>query len=125
MSLVQLNRPAVAGPAPATANRGKQKDATTSGRARRDDQKTSEEVDVQLAELQALDAQRERLEVSGQPLAAERVALALASYQACRGDLAAVLAARREAVETQLRLTELDTQRAALRVRLTTLIAEQ
>jgi outer membrane protein TolC len=84
-----------------------------------------EEIDVQLAELQALDAQRERLERSGLPLAAERVALALASYQAGRGDLAAVLAARREAVETQLRLTELDTQRAALRVRLTTLIAEQ
>jgi len=84
-----------------------------------------EEIDVQLAELQALDAQRERLERSGLPLAAERVALALASYQAGRGDLTAVLAARREAVETQLRLTELDTQRAALRVRLTTLIAEQ
>jgi cobalt-zinc-cadmium efflux system outer membrane protein len=85
----------------------------------------SEEVDVQLAELQALNAQRARLESSGQPLAAERVALAMASYQAGRGDLAAVLTARREAVETQLRLTELDTQRAALRVRLTTLIAEQ
>jgi outer membrane protein TolC len=84
-----------------------------------------EEIDVQLAELQALDAQRERLERSGLPLAAERVALTLASYQAGRGDLATVLAARREAVETQLRLTELDTQRAALRVRLTTLIAEQ
>jgi len=84
-----------------------------------------EEIEGQLAELQALDAQRARLEGSGQALAAERVALAMAGYQAGRGDLAAVLAARREAVETRLRLIELDAQRAALRVRLTTLIAEQ
>jgi outer membrane protein TolC len=52
------------------------------------------------------------------------VALALASYQAGRGDLGAVLAARREAVDTKLRLIDLDAQRAALRVRLTTLVAE-
>lgn len=84
-----------------------------------------EELEVQLAELLALDAQRARLERSGLPLAAERVALALASYQAGRADLGAVLAARREAVETRLRLIDLDTQRAALRVRLSTLIAEQ
>ena len=84
-----------------------------------------EEVEGQLAELRALDAQRARLQGSGQPLAAERVALAMAGYQAGRGDLAAVLAARREAVETRLRLIDLDAQRAALRVRLTTLTAEQ
>jgi hypothetical protein len=35
-----------------------------------------------------------------------------------------VLAARRESVETRLRLIDLDAQRAALRVRLNTLIAE-
>jgi outer membrane protein TolC len=87
--------------------------------------KHREEVEGQLAELQTLDAQRSRLQASGQPLAAERVALALASYQAGRGDLATVLTARREAVETGLRLIELDAQRAVLRVRLTTLIAEQ
>ncbi len=87
--------------------------------------KHGEEIEGQLAELQALDAQRARLDGSGLALAAERVALALASYQAGRGDLAAVLTARREAVETRLRLIDLDAQRAALRVRLTTLIAEQ
>ncbi len=84
-----------------------------------------EEIEGQLADLQALDTQRARLELNGQPLAAERVALALASYQAGRGDLASVLTARREAVETRLRLIELDAQRAALGIRLTTLIAEQ
>jgi len=65
-----------------------------------------------------------RLEGTGMPLASERVALALASYEAGRGDLAAVLGARREAIETRLRLIELDQQRSALNVRLTTLIAE-
>jgi outer membrane protein TolC len=84
----------------------------------------AEEVEAQLAELQALETQRARLLGSGQPLAAERVTLALASFQAGRGDLGAVLQARREAVETRMRLIDLDAQRAALNVRLTTLIAE-
>ncbi len=83
-----------------------------------------EELEAQLAELQALDSQRERLAADGQALAGERVALALASYQSGRGDLGAVLAARREAVDARLRLIELDAQRNALRVRLNTLVAE-
>jgi outer membrane protein, heavy metal efflux system len=83
-----------------------------------------EEVEGQLAELAALDAQHARLQSSGQPLAAERVALALASYQAGRGDLQSVLAARRDALEAGVRLIDLELQRAALRVRLTTLILE-
>ena len=48
----------------------------------------------------------------------------MASYQAGRGDLASVLGARREAVETRLRAIDLDAQRSALRIRLNTLIAE-
>jgi outer membrane protein TolC len=83
-----------------------------------------EEVDAQLAELQALEAQRARLDGAGQALAAERVVLALASYQSGRGGLGEVLAARREATETQLRMLDLDAQRLALRVRLNALIAE-
>lgn len=94
--------------------------------AERDDtlRRHREELDGWLAELQALDAQRARLLAQGQPLAQERVALALAGYQAGRGDLGGVLTARRDAVETRLRLIDLDTQRAALRVRLSTLISE-
>ena len=84
----------------------------------------AEEIDAQLAELKALDAQHARLERKPLALNSERVALTLASYQAGRGDLGAVLVARREAVETRLRLIDLDAQRAALRVRLNTLIAE-
>jgi outer membrane protein TolC len=83
-----------------------------------------EEVDAQLSELKALDAQHTRLERQALALNSERVALTLASYQAGRGELGTVLAARREAVETRLRLIDLDAQRAALRVRLNTLIAE-
>ena len=83
----------------------------------------AEEIDAQLAELQALDAQHARLERQALALNSERVALALASYQAGRGDLGAVLVARRDAVETRLRLIDLDAQRAALRVRLNSLIA--
>ena len=83
-----------------------------------------EEIEAQLAELQALDAQRVRLDGAGQALAAERVVLALASYQAGRGNLGDVLVARRDAAETQLRLLDLDAQRLALRVRLNTLIVE-
>ena len=83
-----------------------------------------EELEAWLAELEAVDAQRERLRGAGQALAAERVALALAAYEAGRADLASVLGARREAVETRLRLNDLDAQRLALQVRLTTLIAE-
>jgi outer membrane protein TolC len=84
----------------------------------------TEELEAQLAELQALDRQQARLQTEALPLAAERVTLALAAYEAARGDLPAVLQARREAVETRLRLIEIDAQRAALRVRLSTLIAE-
>ena len=82
------------------------------------------QTDAMLADLQALDAQAERLGASGQLLATERVALATAAYQAGRGDLSAVLSARSQVLETRLRAIDLDAQRAALRVRLTSLIAE-
>ncbi|WP_240668569.1 TolC family protein [Piscinibacter defluvii] len=94
--------------------------------AERDDllRRHAAETDAMLAELQALDAQAERLRGAGQPLAAERVTLATAAYQAGRGDLSAVLAARSQVLETQLRSIDLDAQRAALSLRLSTLIAE-
>ncbi len=103
----------------------KQKDAARIESERADTMRRhGEELDAQLAELKALDAQHARLQRHGIALNTERVALALASYEAGRGDLGAVLVARREAVETRLRLIDLDAQRAALRVRLNTLIAE-
>jgi outer membrane protein TolC len=103
----------------------KQRDAARIEAERADTvRRHGEEIDAQLAELKALDTQHARLERQALALNRERVALALASYEAGRGDLGAVLVARREAVETRLRLIDLDAQRAALRVRLNTLIAE-
>ena len=83
-----------------------------------------EEVEMQLAELQALDAQAQRLQGDGQRVAAERVTLATAAYQGARGDLGAVLAARTAALELSLRALALDAERADLRARLNTLIAD-
>jgi outer membrane protein TolC len=83
-----------------------------------------EEVEMQLAELQALDAQAQRLRTDGQRLAAERVSLATTAYQAGRGDLGAVLAARTAALELRVRALSLDAERMDLRVRLNTLTAE-
>lgn len=82
------------------------------------------ELDTMLAETAALEAQRARLQGPALALANERVALALAGYQAGRGELGAVLAARAQAIELRLRAIELDAQHGALRVRLGTLMAE-
>ncbi len=82
------------------------------------------EVDAMLADGAALEAQLARLQGAGLALSEERVRLATVSYQAGRGDLGAVLAARAQAVDVRLRAIELEAQRDAVRVRLTTLIAE-
>jgi outer membrane protein TolC len=58
-------------------------------------------------------------------LAAERVALVTASYQAGRADLGAVLAARTQALDARMKVIELDAQRAAMRVKLAALVAEE
>lgn len=84
-----------------------------------------EEIDMQLAELDELTRKLDRLKASAAPLANERVELAMAAYESARGDLAAVLGARRERVELGLRAIELEARQFALRARLNYLIAEQ
>lgn len=84
----------------------------------------AEDVEAMLAEAAALDTQLARLQGAGLALAAERVALALASYEAGRGDLGAVLTARSQAVDIRLRAIELESRRDAVRVGLSTLAAE-
>ena len=69
-----------------------------------------EEIDAQLAELKALDAQHARMQQQALALNTERVALALASFRSGRADLGTVRVARRETVETRLRLIDLDAQ---------------
>jgi cobalt-zinc-cadmium efflux system outer membrane protein len=75
------------------------------------------DVQTQLAELQRLDRATRR-QASSVSLAEERARLALAGYESGRGDLASVLAARRDAVQAQLRQLDLEslvmTQRARL-----------
>jgi outer membrane protein TolC len=84
-----------------------------------------EEIDLQLAELDETGAKLARLQATSVPLAGERVALAMAAYESGRGDLAAVLAARRERAELGLRALDLESRAFALRARLNYLTAEQ
>jgi len=82
------------------------------------------EMESMLAELDGVEAQFARADGPARALAAERVSLTLASYQAGRADLSTVLVARTQALDIRLRAIDLDAQRAALRVRLATLAAE-
>ena len=103
----------------------KLKDAERIGAEREDlTRRHREEIDMQLAELSELSRKQARLQQAGTALAEERVALALAAYEAARGDLAAVLTARRERAEIGLRAIELQAKQYALRARLNYLIAQ-
>jgi cobalt-zinc-cadmium efflux system outer membrane protein len=82
------------------------------------------EVDSQVAELQRLERAVQRQQASAVPLAQERARVTLASYQAGRADLGAVLAARKGVAEAQLRSLDLHAQAMAQQARLTHLIAE-
>jgi outer membrane protein TolC len=80
------------------------------------------DVDAQHADLLAIQQAMARLRGSGLPLAHQRADLSLASYQGGRADLSAVLAARRDVAEQQLRLIDLEGQSDALHARLAYLI---
>jgi len=84
-----------------------------------------EEIDAQLAEREELTRKLDRLKGSATPLADERVALATAAYESGRGDLGAVLVARRERAELKLRAIDLEAQQYALRAKLNYYVAEQ
>lgn len=103
----------------------KRKDAERIAAEREDmARRRREEVSMQLAELDELGRKAARLRDAAVPLAAERVALAMAAYEANRGDLAGVLVARRERAELDLRALELEARQQALRTGLNFLIAE-
>ena len=84
-----------------------------------------EEIDLELAEIDELARKLDRLRQAALPLANERVTLAMAAYEAVRGDLAAVLVARRERTEVGLREVELEARQYVLRAKLNYLMAEQ
>jgi outer membrane protein TolC len=76
------------------------------------------QLSIELAEHRRLQRAVERSRDSLLPLAAERVRLSLAEYQAGKGDLDTLIAARREQVEAQIRHLDFTEQRALLGARL-------
>lgn len=76
------------------------------------------ELDNSLAEYAALSRQADRAKYNALPLAQEKVKLQTASYQAGKGDLAAVLAARRELIDQRLKVIDLEGQRATVAAQL-------
>lgn len=73
----------------------------------------TETLDSELADLAALDSQLARLDSTRLPLARQKVDYQLASYQGGKGDLPAVLSARRELIDAQLMQLDLQSRRDA------------
>lgn len=76
------------------------------------------ELDDALADYEALSRQWERANQSAVPLARHKVELQMAGYRAGKGELSAVLAARRELIDQRMRAIELAGQRAVLAAQL-------
>ena len=74
----------------------------------------AQHIGAQLAELESMNSRLDRATTRRLPLAQQKVQLALASYQSNRGDLASVLAARREWIDARLAELQLRNQRDAL-----------
>ncbi|MDH4566345.1 TolC family protein [Pseudomonas sp. BN414] len=72
----------------------------------------AEQLEADLAEYQRLDRAVRRSQDSLLPLAQEKVDLTTASYRAGTGELAAVIAARREQIEARLKQVDLEGERA-------------
>lgn len=78
----------------------------------------AQQLEAQLADYERLDRAVRRNQQSLVPLAREKVDLSLASYRAGKGDLAAVVAARRELIEARLKQIDVEEQRALTNARL-------
>ena len=76
------------------------------------------ELDGTLAEYAALTRQIERARQTALPLSEQKVSLQTASYQAGKGDLSAVLTARRERIDQRMRAIELEAGQARTAARL-------
>jgi len=86
--------------------------------------KHAEEIETELATQDELSRKLARLRDDALPLADELVRLLMASYEAKRTDLGAVLAARAERIETRLKVIETEAALAGLRARLAYLFTE-
>jgi cobalt-zinc-cadmium efflux system outer membrane protein len=75
-------------------------------------------LDGELADLAAASSRWKRSRISALPLAQEKVDLVVASYQAGKADLGALLAARRELIDARMRGIDLEAERETLAARL-------
>jgi len=78
----------------------------------------TEQLENELADYARLDRAVLRNQQSLVPLAKEKVQLSLASYRAGKGDLNAVVSARRELIEARLKQIDVEEQRALTAARL-------
>ncbi|WP_085708362.1 MULTISPECIES: TolC family protein [unclassified Pseudomonas] len=78
----------------------------------------TEQLENELADYTRLDRAVLRNQQSLVPLAKEKVELSLASYRAGKGDLNAVVSARRELIEARLKQIDVEEQRALTAARL-------
>lgn len=78
----------------------------------------AQQLESELADYERLNRAVQRNEQSLVPLAREKVELSMASYRAGKGDLNAVVAARRELIEARLKQVDEEEQRALTRARL-------
>jgi cobalt-zinc-cadmium efflux system outer membrane protein len=72
----------------------------------------TQELETDLAEYGALTRQLDRMRATRVPLARQKVDYQFASYRAGKGDLTAVLTARRELIDAQLQQLTLEAQQA-------------
>lgn len=77
-----------------------------------------------LGEVDELQSKLRRIERQTRPLAAEKISFTLAAYQAGRDSLAALLEARKQQTELELRALDLSARQTALQWRLTNLLLE-
>ncbi|MBU6957813.1 TolC family protein [Pseudomonas sp. CVAP len=78
----------------------------------------TQQLEESLAEYERLNRAVRRSQESLVPLAKEKVGLTMASYRAGKGDLGAVIAARRELIEARLKQIDVEEQRALSNARL-------
>lgn len=78
----------------------------------------TQQLEEDLAEYERLNRAVRRSQESLVPLAKEKVGLTMASYRAGKGDLAPVIAARRELIEARLKQIDVEEQRALTNARL-------
>ncbi|MGH8380022.1 TolC family protein [Pseudomonas sp.] len=78
----------------------------------------TQQLEADLADYERLNRAVHRSQESLVPLAKEKIGLSMASYRAGKGDLAAVIAARRELIEARLKQIDVEEQRALTNARL-------